>query len=494
MLRTGSDYLSALRDGRKVYIGSELVRDVTTHPAFRNSAASFASIYDLKRAPEHVEAMSYTDGGEERYSAWFLKPKTKDDLRKRMECHRRVAQWSYGLLGRSPDHVASFVAGLAMTPQIFEANRVGFGANLTAYYEEMRRNDLFASYVVIAPQGARNPELYNRKVATAPGLQIVAEADDGIVVKGVKLLGTGSVFADEVWVGNMLPLAADQKDQAVTCSIPLGAAGVSMWVRKPFEHYVVSEFDNPFSSRFDESDAMVIFDNVKVPWERVFLLDDVVKSREMYFQTPSHIMGNHQAIVRYLEKLKLINGFAYRAAEMAGVLHVPAVRETLSKLAVAEAGLRGMIAGQIEDAEEYGEHVHINRRELYAALNWCTNNYHQITETVREMLGAGPFQMPADVTVLDDPALRETFDEYWASGNASALDRFKFMKLAWDYLGSEMASRHTQYERFYAGPQFVHALYNFNNCPWAERKAAVDALMANMEVPVAAVATRQAAE
>ena len=292
----------------------------------------------------------------------------------------------------------------------------------------------------------------------------------------------------------MLPLAPDQKSQAVTCAVPLGAEGISIWVRKPFERHAVSEFDNPFTSHYDESDAMVVFDDVKVPWERVFLLDDVVKSREMYFETPSHIMGNHQAIVRYLEKLKLLTGFAYRAAEMGSVLHIPAVRETLSKLAIAEAGLRGMIAGQIEDAEAYGDHLHVNRREVYAALNWCTNNYYQITETVREMLGAGPFQMPADVSVLTDPALRETFDEYWASGSASALERFKFMKLAWDYLGSEMASRHTQYERFYAGPQFVHALYNFNTCPWDERKAVIDDLMARMIVPEARNAVGEAAE
>ena len=222
---------------------------------------------------------------------------------------------------------------------------------------------------------------------------------------------------------------------------------------------------------------------MKVPWERVFLLDDVQLSREMYFKTPSHVMGNHQAIVRYHEKLKLILGFAYRAAEMNNVLQVPAVRETLSKLAIAEAGLKGWIAGQIEDAESFGPYVHANRRELYAALNWCTNSYYQIAETVREMLGAGPFQMPADVSALADPELRETFERYWAAGEATAIDRLKLMRLAWDYLGSDFAGRHSQYERFYAGPQFVHALYNFANCPWDERKKQVDALMAGMTVP-----------
>ena len=115
-------------------------------------------------------------------------------------------------------------------------------------------------------------------------------------------------------------------------------------MRKPFEKYAVTDFDNHLSARFDECDAMVIFDNVKVPWERVFLLDDVQQSREMSFNTPSHIMGNHQSVVRYHEKLKIILGFAYKAAEMNNVLQVPAVRETLSKLAVAEAGLKGWIS------------------------------------------------------------------------------------------------------------------------------------------------------
>jgi 4-hydroxyphenylacetate 3-monooxygenase len=303
----------------------------------------------------------------------------------------------------------------------------------------------------------------------------------------MKLLGTGAAFSDEIWIGNLLPLAPDQKGQAVTCAVPTATNGVSLWVRKSFEKYAVTPFDSPFSSRFDESDAVAIFDDVKVPWERVFLLDDVQQSREMYFRTPSHVMGNYQSIVRYHEKLKIILGFAYKAAEMNNVLQVPAVRETLSKLAVAEAGLRGWISGQIEDAETFGPYVHVNRRQLYAALNWCTNSYYQITETVREMLGAGPFLMPADVSALSDPLLRETFERYWATGETSAIDRLKLMKLAWDYLGSDFAGRHTQYERFYAGPQFVHAFYNFNNCPWDERKQQVEDLMSDMEVPTVSI-------
>jgi 4-hydroxyphenylacetate 3-monooxygenase len=101
------------------------------------------------------------------------------------------------------------------------------------------------------------------------------------------------------------------------------------------------------------------------------------------------------------------------------------------------------------------------------------------------MLGAGPFQMPADVSALRDPSLREDFERYWAAGDAKAIDRLKLMKAAWDYLGSDFAGRHTQYERFYAGPQFVHAFYNYANTPWEERKQQVEDLTATMQVPEA---------
>jgi 4-hydroxyphenylacetate 3-monooxygenase len=493
MLRTGAEYLESLRDGRRVYLGAELITDVTSHPAFRNSARSFADLYDRKRAAENIEAMSFEENGD-RHPIWFLQPKNKDDLRRRSEGHRRIAGWSYGLLGRSPDHVASFITGLAMRPDLFESNRKGFGDNLLGYYNHMREHDLYSSYVVLAPQGTRNPELYNRAVAKVPALQVTNETDSGIVLNGMKMLGTGAVFSDVTWVGNLLPLAPDQRAQAVTCALPMNSPGLSIWARKSFERPAVSGIDNPFSSRFDESDAVVVFENVHVPWEQVFLLDDPILSREMYFRTPSHIMGNHQSVVRFHEKLRFILGLAYKAAELNDVLQVPAVREVLGKLAASEAGLRAMISGSIEDSERIPEGFeHVNRRELYAALLWCTGNYHLIAETVRELLGAGPFQMPADSSFLTDSALRTTFDAYWAGPKGSAEDRHRFMKVAWDYLGSELAGRHGQYEKFYAGPQFVHAFYNFGNCPWDDLKAPVEGVMTELPYPAAA-ASASAAE
>src|SRR4051795_8774148 len=196
MLLTGQEYLESLKDGRVVYVGSEKIDDVTTHPAFRNAARSMAAIYDLKRADP---AFSYADG-KERYSSYFLRARTQEDLVKRTKLHRAIAAMSHGLLGRSPDHVSSFVTGMAMNPDIFGK----FSSNLIRYYEDMRRQDWYGVYAVIPPQAARNPEFYEKQNLPIPTLRVVREDDSGVMVSGMKMLATGAVFANEIWIGNLI--------------------------------------------------------------------------------------------------------------------------------------------------------------------------------------------------------------------------------------------------------------------------------------------------
>ncbi len=468
MLKTGSEHLESLRDGRRVYIGSEEVNDVTEHRAFRNAARSFAMLYDRKREPENRKIMSFDEDGDS-FSSWFLMPKTVEDLEKRYETHRRIAEWTHGLLGRSPDHVASFVTGLAMRPDMFEGIRHGFGDNIQSYYHYMRRNDIFACYTVLPPQGARKPELYQRAGMKVPTLRVIKEDDRGVVLSGMKMLGTSAIFSNETWVGNLLPLAPDQIKESITCAVPLNSDGLSIWSRKPLEKFASSEFDAPLSWRFDETDAMVLFDQVRVPWEKVFVHDEPEMSRAIYVQSPSHSMGNHQSNVRFLEKLKFIVGLAHKVVEANGAGHIQPVQAVLGKLAAWEAGLEGMIQGQLHNIEEIVPgFVNINRRYMYAALHWCTTQYAEICDTVRELMGGGPFQLPADVSVIEDSRMRHIFDEYWSVPGQSAIDRMKLFKLAWDMLGSEFAGRHAQYEKFYAGPNFVVTGYNYLNAPWQE--------------------------
>ncbi len=476
MLRSGNEHLESLRDGRVVYIGAERVDDVTTHPAFRNAARSIAAIYDLKRADP---AFSFAEGGD-RYSAYFLRAKSKDDLAQRTELHRAIAALSHGLLGRSPDHVSSFVTGMAMNPSVFGE----YAENLVRYYEHLRREDVYGVYAVIPPQAARNPEFYVKQNIPVPTLRVVREEDDGVVISGMKMLATGAVFANEIWIGNLIPLAPNQLPESITCAIPVNAPGVTLWSRKAFERHAPCEFENPLTWRYDETDSMVMCEDVKVPWERVFVHRDAILAREIYIRTPGHCYGNHQSNVRFHEKMKLIVGLASKVAQASGANEVPAVREVLGRFAALEAALGGMIAGQIQDAEDWPAGCKTyNRRYMYAALNWCTESHSSIIDALRELCGGGIFQMPADVTVMHEPKLRAMFETYWQTPQLAALDRMKLYKLAWDLIGSEFAGRHLQYEKFYAGASFIVRNHSFREAPWSEFHRLVDDLMASYDIP-----------
>ncbi len=483
---TGREYLESLKDGRQVYLGRELVEDVTSHPAFREAARTFAGMYDRRLDPQHRELMLSEEDGET-FATYFLRPRSRADLERRFETHRRMASWSYGFMGRSPDNFPSYLSGLATGCDLFNNLRAGCGDYLQAYYREARRRDLFISHSVTNPQASRRAahELANAG-RVSPTLRVVGEDDGGITINGLKMIGTASLYCHETWVGNLQPVPPNQKDEAITCAVPMNAPGLSIWSRMPLGGTTEAPFDHPLSWRYDENDAALLFENVTVPWERVFLHDNPVMSREIYMKTSGHSLANHQANIRFLEKLKLIVGVAHKLAITNRTIDIPAVRSTLGQLAARLALLEGLIAGQIRECEEMppgSGFVTVNRRFMYAALHWCTNNHSEICDIVRELMGAGPIQLPADSSVLLDPELAEKFETYWSLPEESARDRMKLARLAWDILGTEFAGRHALYEKFYAGPGFVMDSYSYDSCPWDELDAGVDQLLSETPVP-----------
>ena len=493
MLKSGRDHLESIRDGRTIYIGSERVTDVTTHPAFRNAAQTVADIYDLKASAEHRDIASFIAEDGHRYASYYLQPKSREDLRLRTRAHRLIADATYGMWGRSIDHVSSFITAMAMRPDIFSRKGEQYGRNIVDCYKRMRAEDAYATYAVLPPQAARDPGYYQRANLPVPTLRVVAEKDDGIVISGMKMLATGGVFCNYVFIGNLLPLAASQLKEAVTCIVPVNAPGLALWSRKPLEREAKSQFEQPLTWKFDETDSMLMCDSVKVPWECVFTMDDPEQSRAIYIETPAHSFGNHQSNVRYHSKLKFIVGLASRITEATGADQVPAVRETLGRLASLEAAIDGMIAGQIESAEDWGGgHVGYNRRMVYAALNWCTEQYSPIIDCLRELCGGGVFQMPADISVMSDPEIAKQFETYYQTPQLGAKDRMKLFKLAWDLVGTEFAGRHQSYEKFYAGASFIVKGHNFREAPWADLRKPVDDFLASYDVP--AEYLRQAAE
>jgi len=481
MLKSGDEYLAGLRDGRTIYVGGERVDDVTAHPGFRNAARSYARIYDARRDDRFRESLTYEEGGE-RFATYFLRPRSREDLARRTRCNEVIAELTYGLMGRSPDFVGGYITGAAMQPEVFDGPHGRFSSHVTSFYEYCRRSDVFLSHAVAPPQGTRDKKFYQREAQRVPSLAVTAEDADGITIDGMKMLATSAAFSDEIWIGNILPLALGHETESVTCVVRPNVPGVSLWSRKPFERYAVSEFDNYLSYHFDESDCVVVCEGVRVPWDRVFTLNDIELSRQIYFRTPAHTLSNHQSAVRYAAKMKLLLGLARRITQAMGIDAVPAVVDDLGHLAALYGIIKGLVQGQIQDYEELGNgYVNYNRHYMYAAIYFATQNYDQICAKVRELSGGSVLQMPADVSVLSNPKTRALFEELWQTPTHTALEKFKLFKLAWDLLGTDFAGRHLQYERFYMGPAFVVRSHNSRECDWRDIETYVDELLSSYE-------------
>ena len=485
MLISGAEKLEKMRDGRRVLIGSEKVADVTTHPAFKNAARTIAGLYDQKADPEQRELYAFEEDGE-LFSLHWLRCKSREDLARRTAASKALADATYGLIGRSPDHVAGLVTGLAMNPAVLEKVDKGLGDNLIRYYEYARREDVFLSFAVTPPSGIRGRELAaSASSREQPALRVVREDDGGVVISGMKMLATGAPFADEIWIGNLAPIDDERKAESITAAMPLNLEGMSLWARQPYELQATREADYPLSHRFDEADCMLVCEEVKIPWERVFLHNDGAQSRQIYIDTPANCYANHQSNVRFWAKMGLLVGLASRVCHANGIDQIPPVRDTLGRLAALEATVGGLVQGQNEAWEAWPEgpdgYVTHNRRIMYATLNWCQEHHTEIIDIVRTLMGAAPLQMPASSDILDDPHLSGRFDEWWATPDMDARRRLKLFKLGWDLTGSEFAGRHQLYEKFYAGSSLIVRNSCHREAPWDYFHGIVDSLLDEIE-------------
>ena len=483
MLRTGQAYLDSLRDGRVLYIGDERVEDIPSHPAFDKIAATYARLYDLKRAPENLERMSYEEDGE-RYSMYWMQPRSQADLERRTAAHRFITEFSYGVLGRSPDATAANITGMTMRPEVLAEAEGGYPDHLMSIWRRLRDRDLFLTYAIVPPPAARNPEFYQTQGIPSPTLKVTGEDTEGVILNGMKFLATSAAVADEVIVGNILPLAPDRTPESITCVIPFNLPGMSLWSRKPIARDAGSEFEAPLSWRFDESDCVLLFEDVKVPWEKVIVHNNTALSRDIFIKTASHVLSNHQSIVRLHSKLRFVAGMASLVTKSTNANAIPAVRETLARIASHEATFGALVDGQIYNHEQFSDDfVLYARRYVYAGLLWSAEHHSALLDTVRELMGGGVFQFPASIDILRNPELKRQFDTYWATKDQNSVERMKLFQLAWDMVGSPHASRLQSYEKFFIGPVFSVLNYNFINAPWDELEGLVTDLMAEYDVP-----------
>jgi 4-hydroxyphenylacetate 3-monooxygenase len=479
--KTGAEHIASLRDGRTVYIDGQLVPDVTTHPAFRNSVKSAALLYDFQARPENIELMTFVpDGANRRVNRAWQMPRNYSEMVLRRKALQAWAALSCGFMGRSPDHLASALVGQRMGLDVFAKHGPDRAKALAGYFEEASRNDYYLTYVIINPQAERAKDWGEQ--ADDLVARIVDEDAAGITIRGAKMLGTSAIMANEVLVANLQPLKPGEEDLAFSCALPMGSRGLRVLSRKSYEAAAVSVFDNPISSRFDENDALIYFDDVKVPWERVFVCRDPDMCRAQFHDTPGHSYQNYQAQIRLSVKIKFLVGLAHRITEAIGTTNIPSVREQLGFLAAQASMVNAMMAGMEAEGTMHGEWYVPNKHHMYSAQVLTQDLYPRIVNTLRELAGGALIMLPSSIRDFADPALKKIIRTTQRSAAMDPETKVKFLKAAWDAIGSEFGSRHTQYEMFYAGARFVTAGHSFRTFDWAGAKGMVDSLMASYDL------------
>lgn len=476
-MRSGKQYLESLEDGRRVYINGGRVHNIGKHPAFEGITRTVASLYDTALDPSNDMIFTDAETGIEANKI-FMIPRSLEDLQQRRRAIQNWSRLTNGLVGRSPDHVGSFIAGFASAPETFGS----FADNVTSFYNKLLSEDLYLSYSIIPPQVDRSKTAQGQEDAFTQ-VGVYEEKDGGIVVRGSQMLATGGAISNYVFVTCMPPLKPGDEDYAISFVVPTDAPGLKLYCRRPYAVGQPSSFDYPLSTRFDESDALVVFEDVFVPWENVFVYRDVQLVREQFYKTPAHVLGNNQAQTRLATKLKFLIGLARKVAATNQIDNIPSVQEKLGELASLASLVEGMVlASETSYLVDDNGVTRPNPRFLYGPMGLQAELYPRVVHLLREMVGAGVIQVPSSYEEMVNPETEADIKRYVRSPGVSSEERIKLFKLAWDAVGSEFAGRHHQYELFYAGAPHVAKGYAYRNYGYDEAVELVDSFLGSYDL------------
>lgn len=485
MPRTGEQFIESLADGRQVMLDGECVKDLATHPAFAGVVRTVAHLYDVAADPANRDLYCYdspTDGRP--VHRWWQTPRSREDLTSRRLAIEAWSNETCGFLGRSPDHVASFFAGFVGALPMFAEGGQHFADNVLRFYEKGRDESLYLSYAIIHPTVDRSKpphEQYEKNLYVS----VASERDDGIVIRGAQMLGTGSVLSDYILVSCILPLPKGSEDYAISLVVPANAPGLRIYSRRPYAQGNPGGFDYPLSSRFDETDSLVVFADVFVPWEHVFAYRNLEVTSGQFNRTAAHSLGNTQAQIRFAVKTRFYAGLARRMAEGSGSLDDVKTKQRLGQYAgKAHLPHAFVLAAEANSAPDILGVERPDASILYAAMTQQPKLMNDLVYELREMAGGSVIQLPSSSLSFDDPLSAADIDRYIRWPNASADERVKLLKLVWDAVGSEFAGRHLQYEMFYAGEPNVVAMRSFGSYGWGDATELVDHCLAGVQPDV----------
>jgi len=480
-IRTGKAYLESLRDGRRILIDGEPVQDVTRDPRFSGAAHTIAELMDMQHG-EHAAALTYTSPTtRDTVGVSHLVPRTAQDLMRRREGLRTWAESTYGMMGRSPDFMNVMVAALGAAHPFFEQARAGAGAAIRDWADQCREHDLVMTHVLVNPQVDRSRSVEKQEVDLAA--KVVKEDDRGIYISGARTVSTLAAFSNEVLVfpSTYLSPSPDAADYAFGCAIPVATPGVT-WISRPtlLPGADASYADYPLSLRMDESDAVVVFDNAFVPWERVFLYRNVEACNQVHAKTQSGPHAATQSAVRALAKTEFMLALALRMARSTKIDEHLHVQGMLSEIMVFRETLRAALTASEANAKMsvYGTLVP-DANALWVVRMGFPRMFIRMQEIIQLLGASGLVAVPSYAETRGAGA--SLVERYYQSANSDANERIKLFRLAFDASMSAFAGRQQLYERYYTGDPVRLAAMLFNQYDKKPFHDRIDGILADIE-------------
>ncbi len=449
-LMTGDSYLESLNDGREIWFDGERVKNVVEHPAFRNAARSVARLYDALHDPELKDDLTTVDKFGNRTHRFFTPSYSADDLIKSRKAINIWQRLNYGWMGRTPDYKAAFMAQLAEGHSFYEP----YGENALNWYKKFASQGLHINHVLIDPPMNRGK---GRAEVKDIYVSLDKSDDKGIYVTGAKMVATGSALTHATFVAVNSGTAARMEvgrdeDMALVFLADMSSPGLKLISRPSYEMRAKSPFDAPLASRFDENDAVVVFENCFVPWEDVLIFRDVEKTKGFYASSGFFNRFNLQSATRLAIKLEFCIGLMIKGTQASGTNNFRGVQAAIGEMVAMRETIWAMTTAMVNDPEPGIGNSVVPRLQTAAACRiYTTNAWTQVRETFETVLAGAPSFTISGVSDMHAPELDHIINTYYQGTNVEGRDRVKFFNLVWDALYSEFAGRHGLYERNYAG-------------------------------------------
>lgn len=424
------------------------VDSVVDHPAFSGIISSYSDLYDMQ-VGEHADQLTFEENGT-RHAMSFLVPRSAEDLVRRRTAARTWAEYSGGMLGRTGDYLNAGLTALAAAGSWFGEADPQFEKNIRHYASWVKENDMLLTATVGSPQTNRAVSATEQAGGDST-LRIVAQDDDGITVSGARMVATNAPITNEILVmpQTVLRDGVDDMPYSFAFAVPSDIEGLKLLGRRLL-HQGASEHEEPLATRFEEIDTVCIFDNVKVPWDRVFLLGHPRKSNVMFTATGATALMAHQSVTRTTVKTEFYAGLLIELSKAIGIDAYGHIQDDIAQaLAAVQFGKSALRAAEVDGfVNEYG-FFQPDVAPLIAIRNWYPRFFPKLGEMVRKFGASGLTALPYEGDMTGEMA--GDVDKYLQGRTLPGHERVHLFNLGFDASVSSFAGRQGLYEYYFHG-------------------------------------------